>query len=237
VLIALIAVLATASSQAAQSQPEASSLRTFHLTDPRSGECVLWTAIEQLARQARLRIGFEAKSRCDPGAKAVKAGDDAVTFQVSAPVEALDRLLQLSPEFSWREIGGIVVIRPKDAWSDPANALNQAVGRFRVTDAHPHFAVHEALQAARPSLLVPHTELTAVSMGRPLQPHVANGVSVQFEGGTLIEALNAIVGGFDGVWQVGYTGKTFHVVLHAFDFQETPTHIPGRRSAPHPDQQ
>lgn len=221
-----VAALAIYFGQAETSQPGAPSSRIFRLTDPRTDECALGTAVEQLARQARWRVGFEATSRCHPGRKTLEAGDGAVTFEGMSPIEALDGLLQLSPQFRWREIGGVVVIRPKLAWDDPNNVLNRAVGQFSVSKVHPHFAVHAALEAALPSLLIPHTELVAVAMGKPLLAH-ADGVAVEFDGGTLLEALNAIVGSFEGMWQVGYTGKTFGVCLHTFEFQDGSTTIPG----------
>ena len=226
-LLDIVAALAIYFGEAGASQLGPPTSRTFRLTDPRTGECALWTAVEQLARQARWRVGFEATTRCHPGRKTLEAGDVAVTFDGMSAIEALDGLLQLSPEFRWRELDGIVVIRPKLAWADPTNALNRAVGQFSVSGAHPHFAVHAALEAALPPLLVPHTELVAVSMGRPLLAQSSDGVAMQFDGGTLLHALNAIVGAFEGVWQVGYTGKTFYVVLHTFEFQEGGSTIPG----------
>ena len=227
-LFDIVAALAIYFGQAGASQLGAPTSRTFRLTDPRTNECALWTAVEQWARQARWRVGFEATTRCHPGRKTLEAGDGAVTFEGMSPIEALDGLLQLSPQFRWREIGGVVVIRPKLAWDDPNNALNRAVRQFSVSKVHPHFAVHAALEAALPSLLMPHTELVAVAMGKPLLLAHADGVAVEFDGGTLLEALNAIVGSFEGMWQVGYTGKTFYVLLHTFEFQDGSTTIPGR---------
>jgi hypothetical protein len=230
VRIAVFTALAFYFGQAGALQLGPPSSHIYRLTDPRIDECALWTAVEQLARQARWRIGFEATSRCHPARKTLEAGGVAVTFEGTSPIEALDGLLRLSPEFSWRDIGGTVVVRPTAAWTDPTNALNTLVGEFSVLAAHPHFAVHAALEAAQPSLLVPHTELVTVSMGRPLVAHAPDGIALQFGGGTLIDALNGIVGTFEGVWQVGYTGKTFHVVLHTFDFQEGSSIIPGAPS-------
>ena len=226
-LLALVAALAVYFGESREFQPAPPLVRTFRLTDPRSGDCALWTAVEQWARQARQRVGFEATRRCDPHRKVLDPGEVAVTFEEMSPIGALDGLLQLSPEFVWSEINGVVVIRPKVAWADPDSALNQAIGQFSVPAAHPHFAVHAALEAARPSLLIPHTDLDAGFMRPRLAPAPAS-VAFQFEGGSLMDALNAIISGFDGVWQVGYTGQTFHVVLHTLEFQDGGTSIPGR---------
>jgi hypothetical protein len=205
------------------SQPPA--VFTFRLTDPRSGECALWTAVEQLARQARVRIGFEASRGCHPGRKSLEPGDAGVTFEDMPATEAVDRLLQLAPEFTWQELNGIIVIRPAGAWTDPANALNQVVGAFSLPVTHPHFAVHAALDAARPSLLMPHVDLEG---NFPVLTQAPEGVAVQFAGGTLLEAMNTIISGFAGVWQVGYTRTAFHVVLHTFDLQAGSTIVTGR---------
>lgn len=213
-------LLASISTVASTAQ---SSLVAFRVTDPRRSDCALWTAVEQLARQARLRIGFESTRGCAPGAKSLAAGDTSVTVDAGSPIEALDRLLQLAPEFAWRSIDGIVVVRPNDAWKDPADPLNQSLRRFSATNTNPHFAVHAALESATPSLLMEHIDVNDNRMGLPS----SNNVSVEFEGGTLLHALNEIVAGFSGMWQVGFTNHAFHVVLHSFEF-ESGSIIPGR---------
>jgi len=223
-LLVLAAALVLSASDGSGSESQTSALRTFYLTDPRSGPCALWTAMEQWARQARVRVGFEAALQCSPGRKVLEAGYEAVVFERTTPTRALELLLQLAPDFTWRNVGGIVVVRPKQAWTDPGSPLKQPLQPFQVTGAHPQIAVHEALEAAQPPLLMPQTALDGPTIGRQIRDRIA----VQFDGGTLLDALNAIIWEFEGMWQIGYTGKAFHVVLHTFDFEEDGGIITGR---------
>ena len=218
-LLAAFAILSTLHGHAPEQQPAHSSALLFHVTDPRSSDCGLWTAVEQLARQARLRVGFETLHRCNPGRKALAPAEPSVTLRANSGKEAMAALIQLSPDFAWREFEGIVVIRPRDAWKDSSDPLNKLTDGFSVVNTHPHLAVHEALKSARPSLLIDHVDADTHSFGLP----VARGIDVEFEGGTLMQALNKILSDFEGMWQIAFTRNTFHVVLHTFEFEGAST--------------
>lgn len=44
--------------------------------------------------------------------------------------EALDLIVAADPRYRWVEMDGVPVVRPVDAWADPANLLNQTAGDF-----------------------------------------------------------------------------------------------------------
>src|SRR5207247_1980437 len=70
------------------------------------------------------------------------------------------------PECRCSESDGVVVIRPIAAWDDPTNMLNRPMASFNVTNAHVHEVLHVLLQAVRPSLFYPHTDLQLSSHAR-----------------------------------------------------------------------
>jgi hypothetical protein len=50
--------------------------------------------------------------------------------------EALDRLMEVDSRYEWREIDGVIVVRPRMAWSDPNHFLHRTVSSFTVHDQH-----------------------------------------------------------------------------------------------------
>ena len=178
-----------------------------------------------MARQARWRVGFEATSRCHPGRKTLEAGDGAVTFEGMSPIEALDGLLQLSPQFRWRRSRRCC--HSSEARLGRSKQRSQP-GRWAI------LSIEGASTLRRPrgsrssaTILVD----TAHRTGCRCNGKATSGSCRWCRGGVrrrhLLEALNAIVGSFEGMWQVGYTGKTFGVCLHTFEFQDGSTTIPG----------
>ncbi len=137
--LAAVVILSSLLGHAPQQRPLQSPQLLVQVTDPRNSECNLWTAVEQLARQARLRVGFESLRRCSPGRKALAPAEPTVTLRANSAEEAMSALIRLSPDFAWREIEGIVVIRPRDAWKDASDPLNQPVRSFHVVGTHPPF--------------------------------------------------------------------------------------------------
>ncbi len=199
----------------------------FRVVDPalRRGPCSLWTAVEQVARQGHVRVGFENASDCHLGGTSLSAGDGALQLDGSTPREAFDYLMARYPAFRWHEISGVVVIRPADAWDEPAAILHRPVAPFAVNDVHVHYAVHAVLESARPTLFQPHDRAKlSVSGKRLLDPSATVAidapVSVRFGGGTLLEALNAVTAPHGRIWQVGYLNDRLYVSLQTLVFSE-----------------
>ena len=206
----------------------------FTVADPAaSGACSFWRTIEQIARRTQIRVGFQNSAGCAPGGAGLAPTEGAIDLQGSSPRAAFDHVVKLRTEFSWREVDGVVVIRPVSEWDAPADALNRPVTPFRSENVHPHHALHSMLENTQPVMFQPHTDLQLSSLGRRRFDSSATGaidrlVTVQFGGGSLLNALNSVAEPLYGIWQIGYTGNFMHIEMRTLDFQEGSTHIVAR---------
>jgi hypothetical protein len=115
--------------------------------------------------------------------------------------------------YSWKTVNGVVVVRPGAAWTNPDDFLNQTVQAFVATDESVDEILHTALRVATPSLLIPHEDLPRVGK------LVSHSMTVEFSGGTVLDALNAILRAHGSAeWEVGYTGNHAMVVLSTLAF-------------------
>src|SRR5262249_34962851 len=105
--------------------------------------------------------------------------------------QALDELVAADRRYAWRVVDGVVVIRPVEAWVDPAHPLAQPA----------------------PSVSLPHAHLgqvidaISIAFGRePSFPMAAFGYegrpALRFPGGSRLALLNAAVRGRGGTYWV-----------------------------------
>ena len=202
---------------------------TIRVEDLSGGNpCHFWTTLEQLARQVKVRIGFEQTLGCFPAGVMKQPYDASLSLDGLTPRQAFDRLLSQRPDYRWAEVDGVVVIRPATAWASHGSVLNAPVSAFAIADSHPHHALHTVFQLTQPSLFQEHTDLKLSSNSRRLDDPDATAlidapVSVRFAGGTVLQALNAITRGFNGTWQVGYSEhgenlRSIWVILATLDW-------------------
>ena len=175
-------------------------LHDIRIANPRLLDpCDFGMAMSQLAREAKLLFGFEQTRTCKPGRRGPDVGQDPEVLTGITARQALDHLVAIVPAYRWHEVEGVIVVRPKEAWDDPRNPLNLPTPPFEVSNGHSHGVLGTILRTVRPPLLIPHVRVPSVSISRP--------VSVSFPGGTLLDALNALVRAHgDSEWQVGYPG-------------------------------
>jgi len=175
--------------------------------------CKMGLAIDQIARGADVLVGFQNTRDCwlNPRSPA-GPNTGAVLMGVSAR-EAFDKLVELMPDYRWKEIDGVVVVRPNAAWDDPRDPLNFVTGPFDVKNVHVNDVLEVMLHAVVEPLVAPH--LTVVNPNRPID----NLVSVTFPGGTMLDALNAVIRARGRAeWQVGYTGNGATVAVSTLEF-------------------
>ena len=93
----------------------------FVVADPMArGICGVWRTIEQIARRTQIRVGFQNSSGCSPGGTGLDETESAMDLQGVSPRAAFDYLIKLRPEFGWREVDSVVVIRPvAPRWTHP----------------------------------------------------------------------------------------------------------------------
>ncbi len=189
--------------------------------DPaRQPPCALWTSLEQLARHAGVRLGFEQTLDCRPATWTRQPYEHLPVDLGGLTVRAaFDRLLAHRPDYQWTVADGIVLVRPRGAWAN-GSVLNRPVEAFAATGQHPHHVLHTLLQTTRPSLFREHVDAQLSSYGRrgddpdavaPIDAPIA----VAFVGGTVIDALNAITTPFGGSWEVAYSpgGQGHHAFI------------------------
>jgi hypothetical protein len=197
----------------------------FRVSDRRAEtRCYLATAVEQIARKANTPVGLE-NDRCNDqpyesvGMYRLEAVGDAWDFSGTTPRQALEELLKLDPVYLGKERNGILVIRPKHAWSDPANILNRPLQPFAVRDVLLGDVVRLALKSAVPSLY-DEVHSSRRYHWRPMQlgsgsatDAINRPISLTFTGGTLLDALNELGKRQELNWQVGYNAQSARIVL------------------------
>jgi hypothetical protein len=175
--LAAIAVVSLAATVSAREPPPLDRVVHNFQMPAALPPCGLATAVYDLARKAGLQVGFERAAGCTGAASFPKLDRTAATDAEAGLTasDVLDRVLTLAPEYGWLDMNGVAVIRPRSAWTDPNNALNVRIPAFHAAD---------------------------VSIGQMLAtildlPGRVGGdgrrFSVDFAGGTIPEALNAIV--------------------------------------------
>jgi len=156
--------------------------------------CALWTAAEQLARLARVPLAFEQTVDCPPARWTRRSDTVSQSLAGVAVRQAFDQLTEQTG-YRWVEHDGIAILRPASAWEPGGSVLNRPVSPIRLTSQPAHNALHVVFQAAEPPLFEEHIEGLSIFN----QP-----VTMRFDGGTLVEALNAVASSFAGSWQAGY---------------------------------
>lgn len=233
-------VLVACASLSAQAAPPLPGLDAplrgeVSVIDPaRQPPCALWTSLEQLARHAGVRMGFEQTLDCRPATWTRQPYEHpALQLDGLTVRAAFDRLLAHRRDYQWAVVDGLVLFRPRAAWAN-GSVLNRPVEAFTVTGQHPHHVLHAVLQATRPSLFREHVDAQLSSDGRrrhdpeavaPLDAPIA----VWFGGGTVIDALNAASRPFGGSWEVAYApgghGHHAFIRLHLVEADEGPVTV------------
>ena len=194
------------------------------LDDPITGECRIdnprflnpcnsGMAVDQLARKAEVLVGFENMPNCPPSARSLKAGAAGETLTGMSARQAFDHLMTLMPTFSWKDMNGVVVVRPKAAWEDPRDPLNLSTGAFEAANERVDDVLHTVLHAVKPSMFIPHEDVP-----RPDGP-ITRPVAVAFSGGMMLDALNGVLRAHGGLeWQLGYPGNSAVITLSMLKF-------------------
>jgi hypothetical protein len=177
--------------------------------------CELGYAVLDLSRQAHVPAGFESTPDCwlspaPTSTPPVAATDNRIDVLTGMSMrEAMDYVVALMPEYSWKAIDGVAIVRPKAAWNNPTSPLNAPTNAFSAANVPLNDVVHMLLDAA--SLAVPHED---VPKHRPID----RSITVAFPGGTMLEALNAVARAHGNTqWQLGYSGGHGEIVFAALD--------------------
>jgi hypothetical protein len=172
--------------------------------------------VGQIARGLRVPAGFENARDC-PLSPRGEAGTDGHSKDINGLSirQALDELMTFMPGFSWREVEGVLVVRPNSEWENRQNVLSLPTSAFSRTGQPIGEILHTVLEATLPRASVSH-----VDVPRPERP-IDRPITLVFAGGTMLEALNALSRAHGNVdWQIGYAAGPNRATIQfgAFDF-------------------
>lgn len=170
---AAILVLTLGAAIRAQDQPSPLDVPTTLRLPASLPACGIDAVLVRLARTSHIATGFEQASECLGQFPHVDIGYGQTTITVR---EMLDQLMALAPDYAWRDMDGVAVVRLRSAWTDSSNALNAQMASFRFADT----TLSETMGAI---LRVP-------ALGSHLD---TQHFALAFKGGTVADALNALV--------------------------------------------
>jgi hypothetical protein len=159
-----------------------------------------------VARSARVPIGFEEVAGIplpfDGNLSAIPSSARTVLIGLTVG-EALDALVSADHRCSWREQGGMILIRPAEAWTNPVHFLHQRFTGFRLPDG----TVSDVVSAIYAQFGLQITYGEGGVLGDPPGPDFGLERRMAFDvpSGTVVEALNDVVRAHGGLgWMVHY---------------------------------
>jgi hypothetical protein len=96
--------------------------------------------------------------------------------------QALDGVMKLTPGYAWRDVAGVVVVRPTGAWDAVDDCLRGPAGSFTTQYQTPSEALAQVVRFLAPQEVV---KTGAAEVGKPF--------SVTIQDGTVFDVLNAVV--------------------------------------------
>jgi hypothetical protein len=161
--------------------------------------CGLEAVLHSLARETGVSVGIERTLECD-GRKTfafpqVYKRLDLTNAEVldGVPVkEVLGRLAALVPDYDWAIVEGVVVFRPSGAWKDAKSPLAARTPAIHLSE-------------------VPLSRVLAAILNLPGPNASREIVSIDFPGGTVLEALSALVRSQPAMWHAIPDGDKLHV--------------------------
>lgn len=145
----------------------------------------------RIALMGRTPMGFEG---ADAGQHTRLGEFHCVDLTGASVRDALNLLVRADPRYVWRELNGVPVVRPINAWTDATNPLNQPVANL----AWDNVSAEQAL--SRVAGLVFRRQVPANALQ---QSHDGRLLSVHVELGSVIDVLNEVVRAHgDLMWSV-----------------------------------
>lgn len=213
-LLLVATILAAASAVRAQVGPApGASLDQLlplgaRISDPRTvSECDVGGVIDQIARACRMATGFENLPQCPGNHRWIPAPVEQKWFTGMTVRQVLDQVVAATGRFRWKQVNGVVTVRPNEAWDDPANVLNLPTEEFTASAVSMDSAVDMLTKATKPPVIM---------KGQTL-PHPTRDIdrpfSVSCRSATMMEALNDLVSAHGAAnWQLGYMERPALVV-------------------------
>jgi hypothetical protein len=134
----------------------------------------------------------------------------ALTLTGKSVHDALDELSQRTSKYEWRQVERIVVLRPANAWNDPANVLNRTTAAVEWTNVDVADALDKTMSL-----------LTGIQYKTPTSTQDDRRFDVVLHGATVLQLLNTIASKHgELIWHVSYlsrdTGAKFGIGFKTF---------------------
>ena len=108
--------------------------------------------------------------------------------------------MEVDPRYEWREIDGVIVVRPRIAWTDPNHFLHRSVSSFTVRNKHLGPTLEAVIDA-----LGPFPWRAGERFGTFTTRQADRVISVNLGTTSIIEMLNAVVRTHGAMsWSVWY---------------------------------
>ena len=161
-------------------------------------------SLKEISEATTVLFGFEAVA--DRFEKPTPRSSRRLSLRGLQVSEALDLLSHVDPRYAWREVDGVINVRPSDAFDDPQHFLHRFVAQLQLVNVLPleaTFAVHRIF---RPSCEIRHPVTNQgrdeYLAGEPLlQQRLLN---LEIGNATVLEILNAVVREHSLHWDVSY---------------------------------
>ncbi len=144
--------------------------------------CAVGAEIRGIAVKIHVPVGVELSTDCttqSPGAH------QSASSAAMPAREAIDKFLADSV-YWWRDLDGVLVVRPRDAWTDGDHFLNRTTSSFQVSQGRLGSAFNAIASAINHVYAAPAEWLLNAT------PYLAP-IQAAFDGGSVIQALNTIV--------------------------------------------
>jgi hypothetical protein len=165
------------------------------------------SAAERLGMFARVPLGIEdSVAPLDQNG----AAPTALTLTGKSVHDVLDELSQRTSRYEWRQLERLVVLRPANAWNDPANVLNRMVAAVEWTNVDVADALDKTMSL-----------VTGVQYNTPASTPDDRRFDVVLPEATILQLLNAIASNHgELIWHVSYrsgdTGAKFGIGFKTF---------------------
>jgi hypothetical protein len=176
--------------------------------------CSMLKAVTELAQRTRVPLGIEdGPTDCwKTSAPRPAIPGDVQHIDVK---QSLAQLVADAPAYEWRDMDGVLVIRPVAAWNDRDHFLTRPVHGFSATERDLSPALAALSEPLTPRRFLASIDIDSIRagvlppqrlMGPPPRPDATRPpYVVSFDGGNLLDALNALVRGRESVgWMLNY---------------------------------
>ena len=171
-------------------QPDGSL--TPDVASRRAADDALSEMLWRIAVSAHTSIGFETVEQTHIGGRV----GETPPLGGSTLAGALDSAINADGRYEWRRAGEMIVVRPKGAWTDPADPLNRRVRNLRATGLSPTGVLLGLRDFVYTNRFVP-------------DPKHWGTVSLRVDSGTVIDALNQLTLAADqAMWLSSYQSTT-----------------------------